>query len=597
MQKEIQNRLSRLRYCMKKEGIQFYLVFASDFHQSEYLDAYFKFREYLSGFTGSAGTLFIAEDRAILWTDGRYFVQAEKELAGTGIILFRMQEEGVPTLLEYLKSVINADACIGCDGRTISAALYEELLTLTKEKAAALRTELDFAGQVWLDRPLVTKHEVYMLKETVCGQSVLEKLRELERKLSESGADLYLITELSDIMWLFNLRGSDIAYNPVAFSYACIWGEQTFLFLNRESCTEQAAEALSQAGVSLRAYEEIDAFLDSLSERSVLCDMEAVNSSLYQRIKLKNTVVSVKNTDYIQKAVKNETEQELAREFHVLDAVAMIRFIIYIKEQAGRTELTEYAAAQYLNNLRAKNRGFVELSFETICAYKENAAIVHYSAPKAGSAVLKPVGMLLVDSGGQYLGATTDITRTIVLGTLKQEEKEHYTAVLKGMLRLSAAKFLEGCSGENLDILAREPIWQLGIDYRHGTGHGIGSFLNVHEGPQAFRYKINKKQPQPALRPGMITSDEPGIYIEGSHGIRLENELLCVEREKTGWGTFLGFETLTLVPFDLEAVLPAYMNAEEKQQLNVYHRKVYETLCPLLTDKEKLWLKEQTREI
>lgn len=597
MQKEIQNRLKKLRDCMQKEGLQFYLVFTSDFHQSEYLDAYFKFREYLSGFTGSAGTLLIAEDKAILWTDGRYFVQAERELSGTGITLFKMQEEGVPTLQEYLKSAVKEQTCIGCDGRTISAALYEELLSLAKEKSAALRTELDLAGQVWDDRPKVTRNEVYMLPETVSGQSFTEKLCELKRKLKEAGADYYLLTELSDIMWLFNLRGSDIAYNPVAFSYACISEKQTVLFLHRENCTAQATEALSQAGVSLCAYEKIDAFVDSLSDRQVLCDLSIVNSSLYQRIKINNTIVSGKNTDYIKKAVKNETEQALAREFHILDAVAMIRFLIYIKEQVKKTELTEYEAAQYLDALRAKTKGFAELSFETICAYKENAAIVHYSAPKTGSAVLRQTGMLLVDSGGQYLGATTDITRTIVLGTLTQEEKEHYTAVLKGMLKLSAAKFLEGCSGENLDILAREPIWQLGIDYRHGTGHGIGSFLNVHEGPQAFRYKINKKQPQPALCPGMITSDEPGIYIEGSHGIRLENELLCVEKEKNDWGTFLGFETLTLVPFDLEAVLLERMDAEEKRLLNVYHRKAYETLCPFLTDKEKLWLKEQTHEI
>lgn len=597
MREQIQARLVALRECMKKEGVTIYLVFTSDFYQSEYIDAHFKFREYLSGFTGSAGTLLIEQKRAILWTDGRYVLQAKRELAGTGIELYPMQEEGVPSLMEYIESIASYDTCIGCDGRTISSTFYLKLEALSRKSGISLKMGLDFANEIWTERPLITKREVYQLPDDIAGISRTRKLEIVKKRIVKSEANAYLLSDLSSIMWLFNLRGNDIAYNPVALSYAYISLEQTILFLNEGCYSEKLEEELRNDGVEVKICEEILNFSANLSGKKILCDPASINACLYRNVVDNNEVIKKVNTELIDKAVKNDTEISLAKAYHVQDAIAVIRFIMEIKERVKTEKITEYDAARYMDSFRSRIKGFHEPSFETICAYGENAAIVHYTAKPEECALLKPKGLLLIDSGGQYLGATTDITRTISLGELTKEEKEHYTVVLKGLLQLANAKFLEGCSGENLDILARGPIWSLGIDYRHGTGHGIGSFLNVHEGPQAFRYRINPEFPQPALKVGMITSDEPGIYIEGSHGIRLENELLCVEKERTKWGTFLGFEMLTLVPFESEAILANRLTKEERIWLNVYHRNVYETLCPHLADSEKIWLKDHTRQL
>ncbi len=596
MQKQIQERLAALRAFMQRECVTIYLVFTSDFYQSEYIDEYFKFREYLSGFTGSAGTLLVTPQKAIIWTDGRYILQAKQELAGTQIELYQAQEAGVPSLTEYLRLTAQKDTCIGCDGRTISVSFYQELKSLSENAGVLLNMNLDFAKEIWTDRPFITKKEVYQLPDSIAGVSRMEKLKGLKERISQAGADAYLISDLSGIMWLFNLRGSDIAYNPVAFSYAFVSVKRTVLFLNEGCYSVELEEKLKKDGVEIGSCGKTQQFAKEISGQRLLYDPECFNAVLYESLQANNMMIEKWNEELIEKAVKNKTEISLAKDYHLQDALAVLRFIIEIKERVRTETVTEYEAAQRIDALRSRIKGFQGPSFETICAYGEHAAIVHYTAKPKGSAVLKPKGLLLVDSGGQYLGATTDITRTIVLGELTQEEKAHYTAVLKGLLRLANTKFLEGCGGENLDILAREPIWRLGIDYRHGTGHGIGSFLNVHEGPQAFRYKINKKHPQPALKPGMITSDEPGIYMEGSHGIRLENELLCVEKESTEWGTFLGFETLTLVPFESEAILSDRMNEEERTWLNVYHRNVYETLCPHLKNSEKTWLESRTKE-
>ncbi len=590
-------RLQALRCWMQKNNITVYLVFTSDAHQSEYIDLHFKFREYLSGFTGSAGALLVTQKYALLWTDGRYFVQAQKELEGTEIVLYRMQIKGVPSMMEYLSEHVDVNTCIGCDGRTISASFYADLQQLAKEKGATLCIDKDAAKEVWVERPSVSHNMVYLLEQKVAGVSCADKLLKVRRYMEMQKADAYLLTELSSIMWLFNIRGSDIPFNPVAFSYAYIMREHVYLFLQKNCYTQNMLEKLQKDGITILEYGSFWNTMKKINGKRILYDPDIVNSNIACCLQIDNEILPIKNTMLIDKAVKNETEIKYAKKYHVYDAVAMVRFIRYIKDAVKHTEITEFEAACYLDKLRSKTEGFTQISFETISAYAENAAVVHYSAKQEDCAVLQPRGFFLVDSGGQYIGATTDITRTISLGALSYEEKEHYTAVLKGMLRLSDAVFMEGCTGENLDILARTPIWKLGLDYRHGTGHGIGSFLNVHEGPQAFRYKINEKQLQPQLQPGMITSDEPGIYIAGSHGIRLENELLCIKKEENEWGTFLGFETLTLVPFDLDAILPEQMNADEKKILNVYHRTVYESLCPHLTDIEKSWLFEQTHEI
>ncbi|MBO4902607.1 MAG: aminopeptidase P family protein [Lachnospiraceae bacterium] len=588
----IEKRLEALRENMRREKIDCYLIFTSDYHQSEYVDNAFKTREFLSGFTGSAGWMAVTGSRAILWADGRYHVQAAEQLAGTTIELFKDGLPETPTIEEFLKEEITAGMTVACDGRTISATYCNELLNAISP--GKFRTDIDLFEKVWTQRPKMNANPVHELPLLICGMERSEKIRNIRSKLKETGADAYVLTDLSAVMWLFNLRGSDVTYNPVAFSYAYISMMDAVLFVQDQALSDVLRLSLRSDGITCLPYGEFENYLSSLKSLTIALDPNACNSVICSILQDGNSLLSVSDHDLIPKQIKNEAEIRLAKKYHEYDAVAMIRFIRYIKDTVAKEEITECEAAAYIDRLRSENEGYVDLSFETICAYGSNGAIIHYAPKEDTCAVLKPEGFLLLDSGAQYRGATTDITRTIALGPLKEEEKIHYTAVLKSMIALADAVFMKGCTGVNLDILAREPIWRIGLDYRHGTGHGIGAFLNVHEGPQSFRIKILKDQIPPMIVPGMITSDEPGIYIEGSHGIRIENELLCVEKLQNEWGEYYGFETLTLVPYEKDAIIREMLTQRETEWINTYYRTVYEKISPYLTDEEKEWLKEAT---
>lgn len=589
----ISKRIADLRNAMTTNQIDCYLVFTSDYHQSEYIDGYFKTREYLSGFTGSAGWMAITHQEVILWVDGRYYVQAAAEIAGTEIQMYKYGLAGTPTILEYVKSHIDEGQVVACDGQTISATFLKEL---KKATSAQVRTDLDLFNDIWPNRPKMANHKIYELPVSISGQSRRDKIKHVRSLLQDKDSSAYLLDELSAIMWLYNIRGNDVSCNPVAFSYSYISKDSAVLFLQDGVCPDDVMASLQSDGILVLPYQEISDYLKGLKDQTICLDKSSLNSYLYEVVSLNNSVKNVKDDEFVPKYIKNETELNLAREYHKLDAVAMIRFIMYIKEAVKTQEITEYEAAMYVNKLRSENEGFYDISFDTICAYGSNGAIVHYDPDEKDCAVLKPEGFLLLDSGAQYYGATTDITRTIVLGDVTDQMKRDFTAVLKAVIRLADVKFMKGTTGIHLDILARGPIWDLGIDYRHGTGHGIGAFLNVHEGPQNIRFKTT--DPKPAeLEAGMITSDEPGIYIEGEYGIRTENEIVCCPYIRNEWGEFLQFETITLVPIDLDAVNPELMNSDEIKWLNSYHKRIYDTISPYLKENEKEWLKKATREI
>ncbi len=589
---EIRERIQKLREAMKEEGIDCYLVFSSDPHQSEYLDEHYKTRAYLSGFTGSAGYMAITSERAILWTDGRYHVQAERQLEGSGIELFKLGLPDTQTLPQFLETYLEKGMCAACDGTTISRKEYTEFLDSIRP--AGFRTDVDLFEQIWDDRPNVTHKPIYELPLSVCGQMRSEKIADLRTKLKQMDADSCLISDLSSVMWLFNIRGKDVSCNPVAFSYAYVSRNEAILFAEPSAVSDVLREALRIDGITCLPYEEILSFLTNLWDMRIALDPITCNCRNYAALFTRNKMAEFNEYELIPKHVKNETEIAMAKKYHEADAVSMIRFIKYIKSACKTEKITEYRAAQYVDGLRAGTEGFTDLSFETICAYGPNGAIIHYAPEKENSLVIEPKGFLLLDSGGQYMGATTDVTRTIALGPLTDEEKTHYTAVLKAVIALAGVRFMKGTTGLHLDILARSPIWELGIDYRHGTGHGIGAFLNVHEGPQNFRFKMSNDSEPVEIVPGMITSDEPGIYIENSHGIRIENEILCVDDAENEWGTFYRFETLTLVPLEKEAIVLSMLTEKEKQWINAYHKMVYERISPYLEVAEKEWLKQAT---
>ena len=597
---EAVKRIERLRDFMKARGLKCALVFTCDEHGSEYLDGYYKFREYLSGFTGSAGTLMVTEDEAGLWTDGRYFIQAKAQLEGSGIKLHRMGEPSVRDIYEYVSALARTGGNgykIGVDLKLVTKRTYDRLMKISRETGCIIE-DTDPAGEIWHDRPELTHNPLYLLPERITGRSIYEKLAGIRKKLDEYGADALIISDLSDVMWTFNVRGSDILYNPVAISYGYIDKDEARLYAYKESVSDDTAAALLGEGVKVLPYDDLDKDLRNVKGRKLLCDYASLNAHVCNILK-GNDIVNRPSCGYIMKHIKNEAECELARKWHATDGLAVTRFILRIKDEVrkcheeGRS-ISEYDAAMMIDGMRYEIPGNKGLSFDTISAYAANGAIVHYSPDKEGSASLKPEGFLLVDSGGQYEGATTDITRTIALGPVSEDMKRDYTLVLKGMLDLADAVFLEGTRGENLDILARRPIWEQCMDYRHGTGHGVGAMLNVHEGPQAFRYKINKDVDQPPLVPGMITSDEPGLYLEGKYGIRIENLLLCIEKESNEWGKFYGFETLTMVPYERDAILPDMLTFRQKEILNAYNERVYKLYEGRLDDEERIRLREIT---
>lgn len=595
--KIIKVRLEGLRKAMKTSAIDFYMIPTADFHNSEYVNDYFKVREFFSSFTGSNGTLVVWADGAGLWTDGRYFIQAARELEGTGVTLFRMGEEGVPSILEFLDDQMQKGQVLGFDGRVVSASMGLQYEKRLEKKDIKVSYEKDLALSVWEERPMLPSGATFVLPDEIAGRSINEKLSDVRTALKKAGAVGYLLTKLDDIMWLFNIRGCDVECNPVALSYAYVDQSSSLLFMQEKSLNESVKEHLVAGGVTLREYGDILPFLEGelVEDTSVLADKRHCNYTLFKKLQKRCRIVEKDNPTEKLKAVKNAVELSNMEAVYLMDSVALTKFIYWLKENVGKTQITEVSAADYLESLRREIPGFLDLSFPTIAGYKENAAMMHYEATQKNYAVLEADGMLLVDSGGQYMGGTTDVTRTIVLGSISEEIKRHYTAVVSGMLQLTRAKWLYGSTGRNLDILARQPLWDIGIDYKCGTGHGIGYILNVHEGPQNIRWKFIEGMVEAVLEEGMDISNEPGVYIEGSHGIRIENIMVVKKDEKNGDGQFMCFDTLTYVPIDLEAIDVQSMTVENLNHLNRYHQSVYEKLSPFLSEEEKEWLKVTTR--
>ena len=521
------------------------------------------------------------------------------ELEGSGIELFRMQEKGVPTIKEYLKQNMKDGETLGFDGRVVTASYVLDLKSALKDKNISFRYDKDIAGNLWEDRPDIPASPISALPEDICGRSVEAKLADLREKLSQDmRVESHLLTKLDDLMWLFNIRGKDIECNPVAFSYGYITMTDAYLFVRKQALSDELVRHAKENGIILKDYDETEDFLSNTEvQGSLLLDKKSVNFRLYEIVNERFKITDVPNPSEKLKAVKNTAELKHMRDIYVKDSAALTKFIYWLKKNIGKIPINEYTAAIRLDGLRKEIEGFLDLSFPTIAAYKENAAMMHYEATETSNKELRPEGLFLVDSGGQYMGGTTDVTRTIVLGEVDETVKKHFTAVAIGMLRLSDANFLYGCTGRNLDILARGPLWDMDIDYKCGTGHGIGYILNVHEGPQNIRWRYAKNTDEAVIEPGMVMSNEPGVYKEGSHGIRTENVMVAVNGEKNDDGQFMHFETLTYVPIDLEAIDVSLMQPADIERLNAYHRKVYDKISPYLTDEEREWLKEAVREL
>ena len=597
----IQKRLSALRNAMEKAGIDCYIIPTSDFHNSEYVSEYFMVRKYFSGFTGSAGTLVVFQNKAALFTDGRYFIQAAKELQGSAITLMKMGEPDVPTLTDYVKQELADGQTIGFDGRVMSAGDGLVFEKIAEEKHGIIIWNLDLAEEVWTDRPALPATKAYVLGEEYSGEAVASKLRRVREKMTEEGADIHILTTLDDIAWLLNLRADDVESCPVVLSYFVITKETATLFGREAAFGEEVKEYLTRNNISLKSYE---CFYEDIAESADVMTKKTVwvcENRIDYRLKKELgglVILNKANPTSLMKAIKNETEQENIRKAHLMDAVAVTKFMYWLKQNVGKMPMTEISAAEYLEKLRAENETFIEPSFSTICAYGENGAIIHYSASPEQFAEIRPEGMLMVDSGGHYFEGSTDITRTFVLGEISEEMKSHFTLVARAMLRLKNAKFLYGAKGINLDVLAREVFWEKGLDYKHGTGHGVGYLLSVHEGPNSFRFKpLAGSDDDWCFEEGMVTTDEPGIYIEGSHGVRIENELLCRKGEKNEYGQFMYFEDLTYVPIDLDGIDVKQMNEREINILNTYHKEVYGKLSPYFESEALEWLRHATRQI
>ena len=589
---------------MKELGIDAYLVPTADFHESEYVGEFFKCRHFLTGFNGTAGTAVITMDKAGLWTDGRYFVQAEEQLSGSEIKLYRMGESEFPTLDEFLEEELPVDGCLGFDGRVVNSELGYGLQNLLQEKNVTINCSKDLVGEIWTSRPAMSCEPIWSLDVKYAGKSTVEKLSDLRDAMKKNKAQIHLMTALDEIAWLFNLRGNDIVNNPVFLSYALITQDEAYLYVQKEAIKEdtkmgkEVCAALAEAKVQVKEYAEFLQDVAALKNEKILLERKKASFAVCESIDASCRIIDEMNPCATMKAVKNATEIENMRKAHLKDGIAVTKFMYWLKHTIGTCDMTEMTAAHKIAELRAEQGNYIEPSFVTIAAYKENAAMCHYHPSDEVCKKLKPEGLLLVDSGGQYLEGTTDITRTYALGPLTEKEKEYYTIVAAAMLKVSTMKFLHGCRGINLDYTIREAFWKRGLDFAHGTGHGVGYLSNVHERPNGLRWKVvPERQDSAVIEPGMICSDEPGLYFAGDFGTRTENLILCVEDEKNEYGQFLKFEFLTKAPIDLEALDTRFMDDADIERLNTYHKDVYETISPYMNDEEKEWLKHVTREI
>lgn len=589
------NNVEKLREKMRGAHVAAYVVPSDDYHQSEYVGDYFKAREFITGFTGSAGTAVITADKAMLWTDGRYWLQAQMQLSDSEFELMKAGEAGVPSIKEWLADNLHAGDVIGFDGRVFSLSEGLEFEDVLFSKGIAINYSLDLVGEIWNDRPSLSTKPAFSLDDKYTGENTSHKLERIRWEMAKHHADSHIVASLDDICWILNIRGGDIEYSPLILSYLIIDNDGACLFVDKSKLSDAIISIFAANNISLREYDEIYGAVNSLRGR-VLIDPKRLNYYLYKIIPKECELVRQSNPSVLMKSQKNPMELNNIREAHIKDGVAVTKFIYWVKNCFDCESINELSASEYLHSLRAEQEGFIQDSFEPIMAYGEHAAIIHYASSNESNVEFEAGKLLLFDTGGGYYQGSTDITRTIALGEVDNELKHCFTAVLKGMINLARAKFLYGTAGYNLDVLARMPIWNIGKDYKHGTGHGVGYLMNVHEAPCNINWKVRTGE-HPVLEDGMIVTDEPGIYEDGKFGIRLENELLVRKDELTDNGQFMSFETITFAPIDLDAVLVDELTGEEKMWLNNYHRLVYEKLSLHLTEEESEWLREYTREI
>ena len=593
----VPERISALRALMEERGYDAYMVPTDDNHQSEYVGEHFKARAFITGFTGSAGTAVITKDTAGLWTDGRYFIQAEQQLSGSGVKLFKMGEPDVPTVEDFIADILPEGGTLGFDGRVVAMGEGQALEAAAAKKNGKIDYSTDLIDKIWEDRPALSEEPAFALGVEYTGESTESKLKRIRKAMEEEGADIHIIAALDDVCWTTNLRGNDIEFFPLLLSYAVITKEEMKLYIDERKLSDEMKADLAKDNISLRPYNAIYDDVKELSaESAILVDPSRLNYALYNNLPKEAKVIEKVNPTVLMKAMKNDTEIKNIKNAHVKDGIAVTKFMYWLKKNVGKTEITEIRAAEKLEEFRKEQEGYLWQSFEPICGSGEHAAIVHYAATPETNVPVVTDGLFLTDTGGGYMEGSTDITRTFAFGKLTDQMVEDFTTVLLCNLRLARAVFMHGTCGYNLDILARMPAWERGINYNHGTWHGVGYLMNIHEAPSGFRIAIRERE-RAVIEPGMVITDEPGIYIEGSHGIRTENELLVRKGQKTEYGQFLYFEPITYVPIDLDAVNPDMMTKEDKAQLNAYHAKVYELVSPHLNEEEQEWLKEYTRAI
>jgi len=600
MMNEINQRIEDLREVMRREHLSAFVFPSTDPHQGEYVPDHWKGREFISGFNGSAGTAVVTLTSAALWTDSRYFIAAADQLKGTEYQLMKLKIEGTPTIAEWIGKECGPGAEIGIDGWCSSANAVKELIAdLRQEGGITVRTNLDPLRQIWRNRPVIPEHPVEIFPLKYAGEPTHEKIARIREALRKRHADGMLMAALDDIAWTLNLRGTDVHCNPVFVAYLLISSKDVTLYINQVKLTTEVADYLRHEGIRVEDYEQVENGLKQYFEYNILLDPDEVNYRLYEIVKNKGRMNDLTKTEIVEeespvkrmKTVKNETEIAGFRSAMLKDGIAMTKFLCWLSDYIGKPEisqLTEITIDQKLTSLRAEQPLYRDISFDTIAGYGAHAAIVHYEATPETDIPLQPKGMLLLDSGAQYLDGTTDITRTIALGPLTEEEKLIYTLVLKGHIQIELCKFPSGASGTQIDILARKDMWREGLNYLHGTGHGVGTYLNVHEGPHQFRMEW---KPAPLVA-GMTITDEPGIYLPDRCGARTENTLLIVPYKETEFGRFLQFESLTLCPIDKAPIVREMMLPEEIQWLNDYHQRVFDILSPHLSETESEWLRD-----
>ena len=593
------NEISLFQKKMSDNLIDAYIITSNDYHMSEYVSDYFKSIQFLTGFKGDEGTLIITKDKAYLWIDIKFYLQAEMQVGDRPVEIMRVSNPNTPSPIEFLKKYFTNpnNKTLGFDSKLISTEKVKKIFD--ELPSVIINKNTDIINVIWDKRPNLPFSLVYKLSEFFAGRKYKDKLNDILAKMKDEMFDMHIITSLEDQAWLYNLRGNDVNHTPIFLCYTVITPEETTLFINTKKIDNTIDKYLKAENIKVKEYSEFYEYLKNVNNKKILINLEKTNYEIFEILNLrKNLIVNKPNPSTLLKAIKNKSEIKNLRIAHQKDGVALTKLIYHFKKNLRENvELTEISVAEQLEEYKKKIKGYIDSSFETISAFNGHASMIHYSPTPETNSKITGNGLLLLDSGSHYMEGTTDVTRTLVVGKLNDKMKTQYTTVLKSMIALNKAVFLKGTTGLNLDILAREPIWNIGMDYKCKTGHGVGYLLSIHEEPNNFYWKQDEKYRAQEILPGMVTTNEPGIYVDGSYGIRIENELLCVEINKTEFGEFYGFETLTLCPIDLDAIKVSILAKEEKEWLNDYHQKVYDEISPSLNDEEREWLQEYTKKI